>query len=326
GARLIRSHSPQRGDEVVEDQDTDRRDHHRRGGGGADARRGGDRGMTPIGRDEPDQHAEDEGLQQAAEHVVVEVDGRLEARHVASRVHAHEPHAHQVAAEEPAHDEERREERHDGRHGERARRRHQVDRVDRHHAERIELLGGDHGADLGGGGGAGAADGGQARASAAGTSSSRKPATRGSVVRRSSAGEPSTGPSGSSRTTWSAMRMVEGMWCDTMIMVAWSWRFTCTRSVSMSFTDTGSRPEKGSSHRRITGFMMIARASDTRFTMPPESWFGSRSSMLARPTAARLSCTAGAISRSPMAVCSRSGKARFSNTVSESRSAPSWNI
>src|SRR5881392_423999 len=42
------------------------------------------------------------------------------------------------------------------------------------------------------------------------------------------------------------MRMVEAMWCDTMIMVPWSWRFTCTRSVSMSFTDTGSRPEKGS--------------------------------------------------------------------------------
>src|SRR3989442_247101 len=122
------------------------------------------------------------------------------------------------------------------------------------------------------------------------------------------------------------MRMVDAMWCDTMIMVACSWRLTCTRSPSTSFTDSGSRPEKGSSQRRITGFMMIARASDTRFTMPPESWFGSRSSTLERPTAARLSCTAAAISRSLMAVCSRSGKARFSNTVSESSSAPSWNI
>src|SRR5256885_11487665 len=60
GERLIRSHSPQGGDEVVEDQHRDRSNHHRRGGCGADPGRGWLRGVAAVGGDQADDDPEDE--------------------------------------------------------------------------------------------------------------------------------------------------------------------------------------------------------------------------------------------------------------------------
>src|SRR6188768_601538 len=45
----------------------------------------------------------------------------------------------------------------------------------------------------------------------------------------------------------------------------------------------GSRLPVGSSARRISGRLTKARAMDTRCCSPPESWFGKRSPLSARP-------------------------------------------
>src|SRR2546426_2315223 len=439
---MIRSHPPERRDEIVENQDAHRRDHDRRGGRRAHARGGRGAGIAAIGGDQPDEDAEDERLQQAADDVVAEADRRVEARHVGPAVEAHERHADDVPAEQAGDDEERGEERHRQDHRQRFGCDHEVDGIDRHHAQAVELLGRDHGADLGRGRRAGpprreergqdraeladqaqaddraerplgaeadqrvvalqaedrpdrrAADadddqredadveeradeqadacrgsdhgaddlGGEdghpaevrdetrdvpaevfdethhqalrAAAPARGVpvssmpshSSLRKAATRRSGLRCSSPGVPATAPSGRRTRRCSAKRRAEATWCETTIMVMWSWRLIRTRSSSMRFTDTGSRPETGSSQSRITGSSMMARASAARLIMPPESCPGSRSpTSLASPTAARPRWTSSTISASGSLVCSRSGKARLSKTVIESRIGPPWN-
>src|SRR5262249_591371 len=58
GGRVM-SHSPQRRDDVVDEQDRHGADDHRRRRGGAHAGRRGRARVAAIGGDEPDQHAED---------------------------------------------------------------------------------------------------------------------------------------------------------------------------------------------------------------------------------------------------------------------------
>ena len=71
--------------------------------------------------------------------------------------------------------------------------------------------------------------------------------------------------------------------------------------------------------------MTIARASATRRAMPPESSAGISSAAPRRPTACSFVSTSRRISRSGRSVCSRSGKATFSNTSRSVSSAPFWN-
>ena len=89
--------------------------------------------------------------------------------------------------------------------------------------------------------------------------------------------------------------------------------------------EIGSRPANGSSYMISAGSSATARASATRRAMPPEISFGFRSAALRRPTAFRRISTRSRISSSGSAVCSRSGKATFSNTVRSVNSAPNWN-
>src|SRR5262249_43012953 len=154
----------------------------------------------------------------------------------------------------------------------------------------------------------------------------RNARTRGSSLARSSSGAPSKQPPGRMRSTCSAMRMVESMSWDTTRVVMPRVRLIWVRSTSMRLTDMGSSPENGSSQSRTAGLRMMARANATRFTMPPESSPGSRPWTSCRPTASSRSWTSSAMARSSRSVCSRSGKATFSKTVMESRSAPPWNI
>src|SRR5689334_17527586 len=156
GARGI-SHPPQRGDDVVDEQDRHRADDDRRRRGRAHA--GGRRRarVAAIRGDQAHEAAEHDRLQEAADDVVVEDHVRLDAGEIRPGVRAHEADADQIAAEDAGQDEERREERHHDRHRGRARHHDEVHRIDRHHAKPVELLGRDHRADLRGRGGAGAA-------------------------------------------------------------------------------------------------------------------------------------------------------------------------
>ena len=86
----------------------------------------------------------------------------------------------------------------------------------------------------------------------------------------------------------------------------------------------GSRPVVGSSNSTTSGSRASERASATRFFMPPDRSDGILSSIPDRRTMASFSATRSAISSSERSVCSRSGKAMFSDTVMESNSAPCW--
>src|SRR5262249_24900322 len=147
--------------------------------------------------------------------------------------------------------------------------------------------------------------------------SPKKARTWGSGLRTSSPGRPLTARPSRRRMMWSAMRRVEATSCETTTVVIARARFVCSRSCSMRRTESGSRPEKGSSQRRITGSIIIARARATRLSMPPESCPGRSVSTSDRPTSKRRVCTAAAICADDCRVCSRRGKARLSKTVSE---------
>ena len=69
----------------------------------------------------------------------------------------------------------------------------------------------------------------------------------------------------------------------------------------------------------------MARASATLRPMPPDSSLGMSPAAPRRPTACSLVRTNSRISRSGRSVCSRSGKATFSNTERSVSSAPFWN-
>ena len=101
--------------------------------------------------------------------------------------------------------------------------------------------------------------------------------------------------------------------------------FMCLMSRRMTPSEMGSRPTNGSSYISTSGSMTMARASATRRAMPPESSAGIRAAAPLRPTAWSLVSTSLRISVSGRSVCSRTGKATFSNTSMSVRSAPFWN-
>mmetsp|Transcript_24339 Transcript_24339/g.63213 ORF Transcript_24339/g.63213 Transcript_24339/m.63213 type:complete len:291 (+) Transcript_24339:369-1241(+) len=94
---------------------------------------------------------------------------------------------------------------------------------------------------------------------------------------------------------------------------------------------TGSSPAVGSSYISTCSSLpsfsprTTARASATRFCMPPDSCEGYRCSTPCRPTSARLSFTISAMRPCGRSVCSYSRNPTFSPTVSESNSAALWN-
>ena len=95
----------------------------------------------------------------------------------------------------------------------------------------------------------------------------------------------------------------------------------------MRRAEIGSRPENGSSQSRITGSRTMARASAARFTMPPGEL--AREQLVDVLQSDGLDAGVHGARRSrrhASGVCSRSGNARLSKTVSESSSAPCWNI
>jgi hypothetical protein len=69
---------------------------------------------------------------------------------------------------------------------------------------------------------------------------------------------------------------------------------------------------------------MIARASPTRFFMPPERSDGARPSTPSSPTIPSASRTFTRMTRGSSFVCSSSGSATFSPTVIQLISAPLW--
>ena len=73
------------------------------------------------------------------------------------------------------------------------------------------------------------------------------------------------------------------------------------------------------------GSIAIARASPTRFLMPPESDPGFMASTPLSPTHSRRSATRRRTSADFMRMCSTSVKPTFSPTVIESNSAAPWN-
>ena len=90
-------------------------------------------------------------------------------------------------------------------------------------------------------------------------------------------------------------------------------------------SEMGSSPAKGSSYKISSGSSATARAKATRRAMPPESSAGYRCAAPRSPTALSLSSTRSRMMDSGSCVCSRSGKATFSNTVLSVNNAPNWN-
>ncbi|MNZ67697.1 hypothetical protein D3C78_859520 [compost metagenome] len=113
-------------------------------------------------------------------------------------------------------------------------------------------------------------------------------------------------------------------WDTTMLV-----RPSASLSRRISRTSTpmamGSWPTNGSSYMRICGSRAIARASATRRFMPPDSSSGISSKAPRRPTACSFISTMSRIISSGRLVCTRSGKATFSNTSRSVNRAPLWN-
>ena len=80
----------------------------------------------------------------------------------------------------------------------------------------------------------------------------------------------------------------------------------------------------GSSKKTISGSVTSARAMATRLRMPPEISAGFLWPMPESPTCASFSFTRLRISVGVRRLFSRSGKATFSATDIESKSAPPW--
>ncbi len=113
-------------------------------------------------------------------------------------------------------------------------------------------------------------------------------------------------------------------WETTMLVMP---RASLSRRISRTSTPMaiGSWPTKGSSYMSICGSRAIARASATRRFMPPDSSSGISSTAPRRPTACSFIRTMSRIISSGRSVCTRSGKATFSNTSRSVNSAPLWN-
>ena len=99
--------------------------------------------------------------------------------------------------------------------------------------------------------------------------------------------------------------------------------FSVRLMINSSITEliTGSRPIEGSSKRISSGSSTNARASPTRFFIPPLNSDGSRSFESFIPTRSSLSSTILSISLRDLSVSSSSGRATLSRTVRELSSA-----
>ena len=70
------------------------------------------------------------------------------------------------------------------------------------------------------------------------------------------------------------MRIVEGIWCDTMINVTPDSRLIPVSSDSMCLMETESSPENGSSQSKMLGFLIIARRQGDASEHPPGKFAG----------------------------------------------------
>src|SRR5712692_3419210 len=95
---------------------------------------------------------------------------------------------------------------------------------------------------------------------------------------------------------------------------------------AITLIEMGSSPPKGSSYIASIGSIAIARASATRRAIPPERSPGVRACVPRKPTACSFISTILRSTLSGSSVCSRMGKAMFSNTDMSVKSPPAWNI
>ena len=99
-----------------------------------------------------------------------------------------------------------------------------------------------------------------------------------------------------------------------------------TISPSITAPIIGSSPVVGSSKNKISGVAAIARASATRFCIPPDSSAGHRSPTLpASPTWPSTSTALAFAAARAILRCASRPKATFSHTGRLSNSAPFWN-
>ena len=112
--------------------------------------------------------------------------------------------------------------------------------------------------------------------------------------------------------------------CVTAIVVMPRLAFSVAMRSSSSAEVTGSRPADGSSRNSRGGSSASARAIPARFFMPPEisagRWFSKPSS----PTRRSFDRTIVSIALRSRLVHFASGKATFSASVIEPKSAPDW--
>jgi hypothetical protein len=95
--------------------------------------------------------------------------------------------------------------------------------------------------------------------------------------------------------------------------------------VSNSAAPIGSRPEVGSSRKRMSGSSASARARPARLVMPPDSSDGNFSAAsCGRPTSSIFSRASSSISRGERSRYSRIGTCTFCRRFSEENSAPCW--
>ena len=119
-----------------------------------------------------------------------------------------------------------------------------------------------------------------------------------------------------------AMRKALVMSWETTTAVMWLPCVSFKVSSSTTAVMIGSRPEVGSSLNSNSGSRASARASPTRFFIPPLISSGLRSSKPVSPTISSFCFTICSISSGDLSVCCASGRATFSPTVSDASSAP----
>src|SRR6266851_3401981 len=158
------------------------------------------------------------------------------------------------------------------------------------------------------------------------SSPARNRRTSGLAERWISAGVPWSANCPCSRIAiWSATSSANSTSWATTIAVSHTPVRSWAMSSATSFALVGSSPAVGSSKKTTSGSTIRARAMPTRLRMPPLSSAGRSSSVSGSPTRSRKWCTRSVISPRDSRVCSRSGKATFSKTVSESKRAAPWN-
>src|SRR3954449_3916273 len=124
---------------------------------------------------------------------------------------------------------------------------------------------------------------------------------------------------------WPILRALAMSWViDTAVAPRSLTHFTISSLITSAMI--GSRPVVGSSKKMISGSRAIARASATRFCMPPDSSDGNSSAMSGpRPTLPSLAIAISRALAGAMPSLWIGPKATFCQTRSESKRAPPWN-